>query len=123
VEKRRAVLEQYQYGKGKTSQQIGLLFIEQALACAQPDGIVAIIIPTGYLTNQSEAFMREDLLKNHRILGVFYLPDGTFKRSGTGVDTSLLIITRRTPQRARFSWIRMELRRKIIRSPKLLSGF
>jgi type I restriction enzyme M protein len=96
VEKRRAVLDQYQYGKGKTSQQIGLLFIEQALACAQPDGIVAIIIPTGYLTNQSEAFMREDLLKNHRILGVFYLPDGTFKRSGTGVDTSLLIIQRTT---------------------------
>jgi type I restriction enzyme M protein len=96
VEKRRAVLDQYQYGKGRASQQLGVLFVEQALACAQPDGIVAIIIPTGYLTNQSEAFMREDLLKNHRILGVFYLPDGTFKRSGTGVDTSLLIIQKTT---------------------------
>ena len=96
VEKRRAVLDQYRYGQERASQQIGLLFIEQALACAEPDGIVAIIIPTGYLTNQSEAFMREDLLKNHRILGVFYLPDGTFKRSGTGVDTSLLIIQKTT---------------------------
>ena len=96
VEKRRAVLDQYQYGKERASQQLGVLFVEQALACAQPDGIVAIIIPTGYLTNQSEAFMREDLLKNHRILGVFYLPDGTFKRSGTGVDTSLLIIQKTT---------------------------
>lgn len=96
VEKRRAILDQYQYGKGKTSQQLGVLFIEQALACAQPAGIVAIIIPTGYLTNQSEQFMREDLLKNHRLLGVFYLPDGTFKRSGTGVDTSLLIIQKTT---------------------------
>jgi type I restriction enzyme M protein len=92
VEKRRAVLDQYRYGKGRASQQLGVLFIEQALAHTEPDGIVAIIIPTGYLTNQSEAFMREDLLKSHRILGVFYLPDGTFKRSGTGVDTSLLII-------------------------------
>ena len=92
VEKRRAVLDQYRYGKGRASQQLGVLFIEQALAHAEPDGIVAIIIPTGYLTNQSEAFMRDDLLKSHRILGVFYLPDGTFKRSGTGVDTSLLII-------------------------------
>lgn len=96
VEKRRAVLDQYRYGQERASQQIGLLFIEQALACAQPDGIVAIIIPTGYLTNQSEAFMREDLLTCHRILGVFYLPDGTFKRSGTGVDTSLLIIQKTT---------------------------
>lgn len=96
VEKRRAVLDQYQYGKGRASQQLGVLFVEQALACAQPDGIVAIIIPTGYLTNQSEAFMREDLLTCHRILGVFYLPDGTFKRSGTGVDTSLLIIQKTT---------------------------
>lgn len=92
VEKRRAVLDQYRYGKGRASQQLGVLFIEQALAHTEPDGIVTIIIPTGYLTNQSEAFMREDLLKSHRILGVFYLPDGTFKRSGTGVDTSLLII-------------------------------
>lgn len=92
VEKRRVILDQYRYGKERKSQQLGVLFIEQALAHAEPDGIVAIIIPTGYLTNQSEAFMREDLLKSHRILGVFYLPDGTFKRSGTGVDTSLLII-------------------------------
>jgi type I restriction enzyme M protein len=92
VEKRRAILDQYRYGQERASQQLGVLFIEQALAYAEPDGIVAIIIPTGYLTNQSEAFMREDLLKSHRVLGVFYLPDGTFKRSGTGVDTSLLII-------------------------------
>ena len=96
VEKRRAVLDQYRSGQERASQQIGLLFIEQALACAEPDGIVAIIIPTGYLTNQSESFMREDLLTCHRILGVFYLPDGTFKRSGTGVDTSLLIIQKTT---------------------------
>jgi type I restriction enzyme M protein len=96
VEKRRAILDQYQYGKEKTSQQLGVLFIEQVLAYAESEGIVAIIIPTGYLTNQSEAFVREDLLKRHRILGVFYLPDGTFKRSGTGVDTSLLIIQNTT---------------------------
>lgn len=92
VEKRRGILDQYRYGQERASQQLGVLFIEQALAYAEPDGIVAIIIPTGYLTNQSEAFMRDDLLKSHRVLGVFYLPDGTFKRSGTGVDTSLLII-------------------------------
>jgi len=96
VERRRAILDQYQYGKEKTTQQLGVLFIEQALAYVEPEGIAAIIIPTGYLTNQSEAFMRADLLKRHRILGVFYLPDGTFKRSGTGVDTSLVIIQNTT---------------------------
>jgi type I restriction enzyme M protein len=96
VEKRKAVLEQYRYGKGRASQQLGLLFLEQSLAALEPDGILAIIIPTGYLTNQSEQFVREDLLKNYKILGVFFLPDGTFKRSGTGVDTSLLIIQNTT---------------------------
>lgn len=92
VEKRKAILEQYRYGKGRNSQQLGLLFLEQSLAFLEADGILAIIIPTGYLTNKSEQFVREDLLKNYRVLGVFFLPDGTFKRSGTGVDTSLLII-------------------------------
>ena len=92
VEKRKTILEQYRYGQGRASQQLGILFLEQSLAYLQPDGILAIIIPTGYLTNQTEQFVREDLLTRYRILGVFLLPDGTFKRSGTGVDTSLLII-------------------------------
>lgn len=92
VEKRKTVLDQYKYGQGRGSQQLGILFLEQSLAYLRPGGILAIIIPTGYLTNQSEQLVREDLLKRYRILGVFYLPDGTFKRSGTGVDTSLLVI-------------------------------
>ena len=92
VEKRKTILDQYRYGQGRASQQLGILFLEQSLAYLQPDGILAIIIPTGYLTNQTEQFVREDLLTRYRILGVFLLPDGTFKRSGTGVDTSLLII-------------------------------
>ena len=95
IEKRKAVLEQYRYGQGRASQQLGILFLEQSLAYLRPDGILAIIIPTGYLTNQTEQFVREDLLTRYRILGVFLLPDGTFKRSGTGVDTSLLIIQNR----------------------------
>lgn len=96
VEKRKAVLEQYRYAAGLKSQQLGILFLEQALAALKPDGVLAIIIPTGYLTNQSEQFVREDLLKRYRLLGVFYLADGTFKRSGTGVDTTMLIIQNTT---------------------------
>jgi type I restriction enzyme M protein len=92
IENRPAVLKQYSFTQGKTKQQLGLLFIEQSLEYLKEKGILAIIIPTGYLTNNSEQDIRKALLENYRIVGVFFLPDGTFKRSGTGVDTSILII-------------------------------
>lgn len=96
VEKRTSVLQQYQYGRDRKSQQLGVLFLEQSLRFLLDDGVLAIILPTGYLTNKTEEHVRRDLLVNHKLLGVFFLPDGTFKRSGTGVDTCLLIIQKTT---------------------------
>ena len=96
VEKRTSVLQQYQYGRDKKSQQLGVLFLEQSLRFLLDDGILAIILPTGYLTNKTEEHVRRDLLVSNKLLGVFFLPDGTFKRSGTGVDTCLLIIQKTT---------------------------
>jgi len=76
-------------------QQLGILFIERGMKLLKNNGILAIVLPNGYLTNPSESYLREWLLKNYRILGVIDLPAGTFKKSGTGVSPVLLFVENR----------------------------
>lgn len=92
VETDKTILSKYQLWNGKSHAQLGILFIEKSLKLLKPGGVLFIVLPSGYLTNQSESYVREYLLTNYRVLGVFGLPTNTFKRSGTGVDTSLLVV-------------------------------
>lgn len=92
VETRKDVLSTYNFADTKKTCQIGILFIEKSLNVLKPDGLLYIILPTGYLTNKSELDMRIKLISCFRLVAIINLPQNSFKRSGTGVDTSLLII-------------------------------
>lgn len=73
-------------------QQLGILFIERGLNLLRPKGILAIVLPSGYMSNPSEEYLRAWLLENHRVLGVISLPAGTFKKSGAGVSPDILFV-------------------------------
>jgi hypothetical protein len=88
------ILSKYVLGKGKKKQELGILFIELGIKLLKNDGILFIILPSGYFGNKNKNFteMRNYILDNYSILGILEFPKNTFKRSGTGVDTYLWII-------------------------------
>lgn len=92
----KAILDKFELGKGKKKQEIGILFIELGLKLLKDNGILFIIVPAGYVGNGNNncSEMREMLL-NNRLLASIELPKNTFKRSGTGVNTYLLIIQKK----------------------------
>ena len=91
IEENKDILKKFEIAKGKKKEQLGKLFIEYGLQQLLPNGILYIIIPTGYLTNKGDINMRKLLFMKYRIVAIIELPQNTFKRSGTGVDTALLI--------------------------------
>jgi len=90
------ILNKYELGKNLKKQEIGILFIELGLKLLSSNGVLFVILPNGYLGNgtQSHLDLRRFILKNYRLLGIIKLPDNAFSRSGTGVSTSILIISK-----------------------------
>ena len=90
------ILNKFELGKGKKKQEIGILFLELGLKLLKDDGILFIIVPAGYVGNGNKTCseMRDLILKN-RLIASISLPENTFKRSGTGVNTYLLIIQKK----------------------------
>ena len=91
-----AILNKFELGKGKKKQEIGILFLELGLKLLKDDGILFIIVPAGYVGNGNKicSEMRDLILKN-RLIASISLPENTFKRSGTGVNTYLLIVQKK----------------------------
>ena len=92
----KVILDKFELGKGKKKQEIGILFIELGLKLLKNNGILFIIVPAGYVGNGNNncSELRGILLKN-KLLASIELPKNTFKRSGTGVNTYLLIIQKK----------------------------
>ena len=112
VEKRKAVLKQYDLGfewelgkdyyynktdKLLSSQETGILFIETCIKECKPGGRIAIILPNGYLGNRSPKYriVREWILKHTKIAAIISLPRFTFKSSGADVSASVLYLEKR----------------------------
>ena len=91
------ILNKFELGKGKKKQEIGILFLELGLKLLKENGILFIIVPAGYVGNGNKTCseMRDLILKN-RLIASISLPENTFKRSGTGVNTYLLIIQKKS---------------------------
>jgi type I restriction-modification system DNA methylase subunit len=91
------ILNKFELGKEKKKQEIGVLFLELGLKLLKEDGLLFIIVPAGYVGNSNKTCseMRDLILKN-RLIASISLPENTFKRSGTGVNTYLLIIQKKS---------------------------
>lgn len=87
------ILDKFELGQGRKKQEIGILFIELGLKLLKPDGIMFVIVPSGYTGNTNKNCLElRQLLLRHRVIASIELPRNTFKRSGTGVNTYLLMI-------------------------------
>jgi hypothetical protein len=83
-------------GKDRKKQEIGILFVELGLKLLKDNGILFVILPSGYVGNGNKACTElRDLILKHRVIASLELPKNTFKRSGTGVNTYLLIIQKK----------------------------
>jgi len=90
------LLNQYQLGRNKKREEIGILFIERTINLLKNDGIAFIILPNGYLGNSSKNTKQlRNYLLSYRIISIIELPNNTFSRSGTGVSTSMVIVQKR----------------------------
>jgi len=91
-------LNMYTLGKGKKKQELGILFVERSMNLLKQDGVLFIILPNGYFGNTTAVYaeLRAYLLQR-RVVGVIKLPQNTFKRSGTGVSTNILIVSNSNP--------------------------
>jgi predicted RNA methylase len=87
------ILNKFELGKDKNKQEIGILFLELGLKLLKKNGIMFAIIPAGYVGNCNKTCseLRQLLLKN-KVIASIELPKNTFKRSGTGVNTYILIV-------------------------------
>lgn len=91
-----AILQHYELGVGRKKQEIGILFLELGLKLLKPDGILFAIVPAGYVGNTTKPCMDlRGLLLRHRVIASIELPKQSFKRSGTGVNTYILVVQKK----------------------------
>ncbi len=67
-----------------------ILFLAQNLQMLREGGELGIILPDGVFTSHEFAALREDILENHKILGVIQLPDQIFL--GTEARAHILLL-------------------------------
>jgi len=89
-ESKKNILSKYTLTNNKKTQALEILFIEQILKSLKPGGICGIVLPDSIFNNTSTQYVRRFLLENTNILASIELPEGVFKSSGTGCETSLL---------------------------------
>lgn len=88
------ILEEYSIFNNedeKDKQQLGILFIERVYNLLSNNGIGIMILPSGYMNNESQSFIRKWLINKTQIIADISLPEGVFKGASTGVKTDLLI--------------------------------
>ncbi len=104
----RAYLHQYGFGLKKeddfatkkmtekqskrANQSTEVLFIEQCYKFLKEEGILAIVIPDGILTNSSMQYVRDSIENWFRIVAVVSMPQTAFSHTGAGVKSSVLFL-------------------------------
>ena len=92
----RRILNQYELakrGRDRVAAKQGrdILFIERSLEFLRPGGRMAIVLPQGRFNNVTDAYIREFIARECRILAVVGLDANTFKPH-TGTKTSVLFV-------------------------------
>ena len=87
------VLEKYETGKGKTSQELDILFLEKCIKSIDTTagGEIYIVLPEGLLNLPSYLSFREWLLEKCFITLVVSLPEGAFIPFGKSVSKTTIL--------------------------------
>lgn len=93
------ILNKFELGKGKKSQDLELLILEKIIKSLKPGGMCGIVLPMGVFNNKSTKGVRNFVLEKTNIICSVGLPNGVFKSSGTGCETSLLFFKKNPTER------------------------
>lgn len=89
LEKRPQILQGFDFGFGRSSQCLEILFLELFLKLVKPRGRIAIILPDGPLSNRPFKYVRDWLLCRAHVEAIISLPRGVFTK--TSAKTNILI--------------------------------
>ena len=78
-------------GKLKTQEEPQILFIERCLSFLKEGGRMAIVLPSGILGNEKEAYLRQYIREKGNLFAIVELPFETFSPHVT-INTSVLFI-------------------------------
>ena len=95
IETNQNILNNYELGQGRKSQERKILALERALRLVHPGGIIGIVIDDGVLNNDTLGYVREFLNREAEILCVVGLNKETFQGYGAQAKTSILIMKRK----------------------------
>ena len=84
-------LEDYELSRGKRTAKSEVLFIERCTRFLREGGRFGMVVPDGVLSNPSAQHVREYLMRNFQIQAVVALPSFAFRKSGSGIRTSLVL--------------------------------
>lgn len=86
------ILKRFQLGQKKKSLPLEYIGLERSLQFLRPNGLLAIVLPDGIITNHSAQFVRSWVMSQAKILAIISLPKETFSPFGTMSKTSILIV-------------------------------
>jgi type I restriction enzyme M protein len=95
LEKRPQILQGFDFGFGRSSQCLEVLFLELFLKLVKPRGRIAIILPDGPLSNRPFKYVRDWLLCRAHVEAIVSLPRGIFTK--TSAKTNILIAQKLAP--------------------------
>lgn len=92
----KVILNNYQLGKHKNSEQIDILYVEKCLKLLKEDGMLAIVLPEGLLNLPSYQYFREFILAQSEILANISIPAGAFLPFGqSNCKTCILFLKKK----------------------------
>lgn len=90
-----AILNRFDLGKGRKSQDRMVLAIERCIKLVKPGGMVGMVMMDGVLNNDSYHYVRSFLNTETELLGVISLNEETFQGYSAAAKTSILLLRRR----------------------------
>ena len=90
------VLNRYELGQGRKSQDRVILALERCIRLVKPEGLIGIVVIDGVLNNKSTKYVRDYIRQNAKVLGVVSLNKETFEGYGSRAKTSILFLQRKS---------------------------
>jgi type I restriction enzyme M protein len=91
----KTILNRYELGAGRNSQDRVILALERSIRLVKPGGAVAIVVIDGVLNNQSSKYVRDYIKRQAWIKGIVSLNKETFEGYGARAKTSILFLQRK----------------------------
>lgn len=107
----------------RNRQSSEVLFIEKCHRFLKTDGVLAMVVPDGILTNSSLQYVRDWIEEHYRILAVVSLPQTAFTATGAGVKSSVIFLQKHAPETTmRIQNAKAEARGRVFDAPEFGSA-